>query len=113
MPQLAAYDAMTELIGSSRFVRRLERDDGLNIYFFENEKETILMAFNWRRRESSFNVGFPGPGYKWLDVMGNGVMSADSSVLQSRKVIQVDGWPSYLVFPGMPAAQVHAPLSGH
>ena len=113
MPQVAAYDAMTEMIGGSRFVRRFERGDGLTIYFFENEKETILMAFNWRRLESSFNVEFPAPGYKWLDVMGNGVMSADSSVLQSRKIIQVDGWPNYLVFPGILAAQVRVPLLDH
>ena len=113
MPQVAAYDAMTEVIGSSRFVRRFERGDGLTIYFFENEQETILMAFNWRRLESSFDVGFPAPGYKWLDVMGNDVMSTDSSVLQSRKDIQVDGWPSYLVFPGTRAVQVRVPLSGH
>jgi hypothetical protein len=113
MPQVAVYDAMTEVIGGSRYVRRLGRGDGLNIYFFENDKETILMAFNWRRRASSFNVEFPGSGYKWLDVMGNGVMTADSSALQSRKVIQVDGWPSYLVFPGTPVAQVRVPLLDH
>ena len=88
MPHIAAYDAMTEVIGDSRFVRRFERGDGLTIYFFENEKETILMAFNWRRRESSFNLEFSGPGYQCLDVMGNGVVSTGSSVLQSRKVTQ-------------------------
>ena len=113
MPHLAVYDAMTEVIGNARFVRRFERDDGLYIYFFENEKETILMAFNWRKRESRFNVEFPGPGYKRLDVMGNGVMSADSSTLQSDKVIQVDGWPSYLVFPGTPVEQIHVASSVH
>ena len=113
MPHIAAYDAMTEVIGDSRFVRRFERGDGLTIYFFENEKETILMAFNWRRRESSFNLEFSGPGYQCLDVMGNGVVSTGSSVLQSRKVIQVDGWPSYFVFPGTPPSQVHVPLSNH
>jgi len=64
MPQLAAYDAMTEVIGDSRFVRRFERGDGLIIYFYENEKETIIMVFNWHRRESSFNVEFSGPGYQ-------------------------------------------------
>jgi len=113
MPQVAVYDAMTEVIGGSRFVRRLGRGDGLTIYLFENEKETILMAFNWRKRASRFNVEFLGPGYKRLDVMGNGVMSADSSALQSHKVIQVDGWPNYLVFPGILAAQVRVPLLDH
>ena len=105
MPQLAAYDAMTEVIGSSRFVRRLERGDGLIIYFFENDKETILMAFNWRGRQSRFNVEFPGAGYKRLDVMGNEVMSMDSSTSHPPKVIQVDGWPSYLVFTGIHASE--------
>ena len=113
VPQVAVYDAMTELIGGSRFVRRFEQVDGLYIYFFENEKEANLMAFNWRRRMSRFNVELPGPGYKWLYVMGKGVMSAERSALQTRKVIQVDYWPSYLVFPWTTAAQVRVPLPGH
>jgi hypothetical protein len=113
MPQLAVYDAMTSLIGNARFDRRVEQDDGLQIYFFENQKDTILMAFNWRKQESSFKLEFSGAGYQWLDVMGNGVMAEDGAVLHTRKEIKVAGWPSYLLFPGLRAEQVRVQEFGH
>ena len=113
MPQLAVYDAMTSLIGNARFDRRVERDDGLQIYFFENQEDTILMAFNWRKQESSFKLEFSGAGYQWLDVMGNGVMAEDGAVLHTRKEIKVAGWPSYFLYPGLRAAQVRVPEFGH
>ena len=113
MPHLAVYDAMTQLIGDSHFVRRHDRDDGLKIYFFENRDETILMAFNWRRQESGFKLEYPGAGYRQLDVMGNEVVTDGNSTTRAGTEITVDGWPSYLVFHGASSSQVRVSAQDH
>lgn len=113
MPHIAAYDAMTHVIGDARFARQVEREDGLMIYFFERHEDTLMLAFNWRRQESSFNIEFPGPGYKWLDTMGNEVTAGDGADLQTDKLVKVDGWPAYLVFPDTHAAQIRVTMAGH
>ena len=112
MPHVAVYDAMTHLIGDSRFARLIERDDGLKIYFFENKNETIMMAFNWRRQESRFTIEYLGPGYVQLDVMGNNVLTDTGNDVQTNPEITVDGWPQYLVLSGLRANQVHLVMQG-
>lgn len=112
MPHIAVYDALTQLIGDSRFVRKIERDDGLKIYIFENINETIMMAFNWRRQISRFGIEYPGTGYLQLDVMGNDVLNATGDDFQTNPEITVDGWPQYLVFREARANQVRVALQG-
>ena len=112
MPHVAVYDAITHLIGDSRFVRRIERDDGLKIYFFENKNETLIMAFNWRRQESRFTIEYPGSGYMRLNVMGNNVLTDTGNDVQTSPEITVNGWPQYLVFRGLRANQVHLAMQG-
>ena len=98
MPHVAAYDAMTEIIGSSHFVKRFERGDGLTIYFFENDKDTILMAFNWRKQKSTFNIARIEPGFRQFDVMGNDLGREIQTGVRNDTEISVDGWPQYFVF---------------
>jgi hypothetical protein len=112
-PHIAAYDAMTHLIGDSRFVRRVDHGDGLRVYFFENVKGTTVIAFNWRGHESSFNFEFPGGGFTWLDVMGNKVMAEDESDLLASNSVKVNGWPGYFVFSGTPAARLSISVLGN
>ena len=113
MPHLAVYDAITQIIGGSHFVRRLERDDGLKIYFFENQDETIVMAFNWRGEESSFKLEFPGAGYQYFDVMGNRIIASGRSSIEMATEITVEGWPRYLVFPDSRSNQIRALVQDH
>ena len=113
MPHLAVYDAMTELIGESRYVKKIERNDGLKIYFFENQDETILLAFNWRRQKSNFKLVVPEPGYQYFDVMGNIMLTDDRFGSEKDVEITVAGWPGYLVFPGTRATKIRVSAQGH
>jgi hypothetical protein len=106
MPHLAVYDAMTQLIGAARFTRKIEQANGLKIYFFESAGATTLMAFNWRKRECRFRLVPPALEYSLLDVMGNRILPASGTGTLTGEAVTVDGWPHYLVFPGLRSDQI-------
>ncbi len=91
-PMIAVYDAMTELLANAVFHSRVERRDGTRVYLFRRAGDTVLLAYNWREKISSFTLSAAGAESEIFDIMGNPLAPSTSS-----PEIEVDGWPKYIL----------------
>ncbi|MCF6290948.1 MAG: hypothetical protein L3J03_08145 [Desulfobacterales bacterium] len=94
-PMLAVYDAMTEILAGAVFHSRVERRDGTRVYLFRRGGDTVLLAYNWREKVTSFAVSSEGAESELFDIMGNPV-----AVPVSSPDVEVDGWPRYILIKG-------------
>lgn len=102
-PQLAVYDAMTEILGSAQFIRMVDRPDGVRVYLFKRGTDTVVLSYNWREISSKINFGKLPKQVEILDVMGN--ISAANSINDRGELI-VDRWPIYVLLRSVDATSV-------
>ena len=98
MPQIAVYDAMTEIIGDAKFERLIDLNSGTRIYLFSRSKKVIALIFNWKQMDDEISYNSTQNHVSHLDIMGNPVEQNKQVKNASKVSVTVDGWPKYLIF---------------
>ncbi len=99
-PQIAVYDAMTEMLGGAKFEKLVNRKDGVQAYYFTRADKTIILVYNWKDRTERLELGPNINGnIKVFDIMGRSLESVTPQ--KSNKLsVQVGTWPKYIVVVG-------------
>ncbi len=97
VPQIATYDAMTEMLGGAKFKKLINRTDGVQAYYFTRADKTVVLAYNWKNRGNRLEFGPEISGsIEVFDMMGRSLQSIKRK--GSGKIwIQVGQWPKYIV----------------
>ncbi len=98
MPQIAVYDAMTEMIGGAKFEKLVNRKDGFQAYYFTRAGKTIILVYNWKGHAGRLELGSTGIGVtiKTFDIMGRSLKLVNHSASE-KTWIPIGKWPRYVV----------------
>lgn len=98
MPQIAVYDAMTEILGDAKFERLIDLNSGTRIYLFSRGEKVIALIYNWKQMNDEISYISTQHHVSHLNIMGNPVEQNKQVKNASKVSVAVDGWPKYLLF---------------
>jgi len=71
MPHVAAYAALTELLGCADYRKTIEAENGDLAWVFSDGELTTVLAYNWQGNDGILQVNRPCKEVGIYDVMGN------------------------------------------
>ncbi len=97
MPQIATYDAMTEMLAGVKFKKLINRKDGVQAYYFTRANKIVILAYNWKNRTEKLGVEPDfGENVEIFDMMGRPLKSLNP-VRKNKIWVQVGKWPKYII----------------
>lgn len=99
-PHIPVYDAMTQFLSGSEYVKFIETRNGDRVYIFKTANEVVALGYNWRGTTGmlSINKYNSGSKYRAFNVMGNECTKSDRSSCSGDFTILPT--PKYWVMPG-------------